>query len=282
MPNKLSSLLKLIRFHNQTGTLLLFFPCVFGIMLAAKSKGDLAYLVIFLLGSFIMRSAGCIINDLWDKELDRKVSRTKDRPLVTGAVTVTEAIALLLLLLLAGLVILSFLSWMAICFAFLAMILVILYPFMKRITFWPQVFLGITYNSGVIIAYSTIANRLDLSAICTYIGSIFWTIGYDTIYAFMDADDDRKAGIKSTALFLEGKNHRKWILSTYVAFLKWGFVGALFSRNYNLELLVGCTICEALIFLWQVQTLDINSQTNCMTRFKSNIIVGLIWSLALI
>ncbi|MBP7189754.1 MAG: 4-hydroxybenzoate octaprenyltransferase [Rickettsiaceae bacterium] len=282
MPNKLSSLLALIRFNNQTGTFLLFFPCVFGVMLAAQKKEELIYIVIFLIGSFVMRSAGCIINDLWDKELDKKVSRTKNRPLATGAVTVTEAILFLLLFLMAGLVILSFLSWMAIGIACLAMVLVTLYPLMKRITFWPQIFLGITYNSGLLIAYTTITNGLYPAAICTYIGCIFWTTGYDTIYAFMDRDDDEKAGIKSTALFLKGRDHRKWIISSYGAFLKWAFVGALLSPNNNFKVLVVCTICEIAIFLWQVQTLDTHSKPNCLTRFKSNVIVGLIWSIALI
>lgn len=282
MQNKLSSLLRLIRFYNPTGTLLLFFPCSFGVLLGAHTKYDAAYLLIFLIGSFIMRSAGCIINDIWDREIDAKVDRTKNRPLVTGEVTLREAFLLLGVFLFAGIVILLSLSGQAILIGFFAMVLVFLYPMMKRITFWPQAFLGITYNVGTLIAYSTVHGSITFAALLAYVGCVFWTIGYDTIYAFMDIKDDPKAGVKSSALFLQEKNYHKWLLTLYGIFVKTMVVAIIIGEDYKLSTLIISTIFVATILIWQVQTLDIYSRSNCLIRFKSNILVGLIWTITLL
>ncbi len=282
MPNKLFSLLKLIRFDRPVGTLLLFFPCAFGVALAVRSGSDMFFLLTFFLGSIIMRSAGCIINDIIDMNVDGKVERTKNRPLVTGEVTVHEAIILLGILLFAGLFLLMNLSLQAIFIGMIAMILVVCYPMMKRITYWPQAFLGITYSSGVLIAYSSVANHISLGAFLTYLGCISWTIGYDTIYAFMDAKDDVSAGVKSTALFLQDRNHKLWLGSFYGIFWICSLIGALFEGHYSvLALFIGSIVVLA-ILSWQVHTLDPKSPSNCMDRFKISTVVGLVWMITLL
>lgn len=282
MQNKLSSLLQLIRFYNPTGTLLLFFPCAFGVLLGAKTKYDAAYLIMFFMGSFIMRSAGCIINDIWDREIDSKVERTKNRPLATGKVTLHEAILLLAVFLFAGLIILLSLSSQAIFIGIFSMILVFLYPMMKRITFWPQAFLGTTYNVGLLMAYSTVHGSITFAALIAYVGCIFWTIGYDTIYAFMDTKDDPKAGVKSSALFLQNRNYHTWLLAIYGTFVKCMVIATVFGEDYNLLTFTISTIAVVSILVWQVKTLEVNSPSNCLIRFKSNIIVGLIWTMSLL
>ncbi len=282
MPNKLSSLLALIRFYNPTGTFLLFFPCAFGILLGASSKNDLAYLLMFFVGSFIMRSAGCIINDIWDIDIDKKVKRTKDRPLASGKVTIKESIILLGVLLFSGLIILLSLSVQAIFIGLFACVLVLIYPLMKRITFFPQVFLGVTYNIGLLMAYSTVYGSISFGALIAYAGTICWTISYDTIYAFMDIKDDPNAGVKSLALFIKDKDYKKWLFGLYGIFVKCFVIGILLEVNYNLLNLIISTISVVSIFSWQIKTLDINSKNNCLIRFKSNILVGLIWMITLV
>jgi 4-hydroxybenzoate polyprenyltransferase len=282
MPNKLFSLLNLIRFDRPVGFLLLFFPCSFGVALAAVRGADYFFLVTFFLGSIIMRSAGCIINDILDVKIDAKVERTKNRPLVTGEVTVNEALMLLAILLFCGLILLSNLSLQAILIGLVVMILVVFYPLAKRITDWPQIVLGFIFGSGVLIAYSSIAHYLHFSAILTYIGVIFWIIGYDTIYAFMDIKDDEAAGVKSSALFLRNYDYKKWIGAFYLAFWFLSLLGAILEGRYSVMSLVFGSLGVLSILAWQVHTLDINSPKNCMVRFKSNVLVGFIWMIALL
>lgn len=282
MPNKLFSLLSLIRFDRPVGFLLLFFPCSFGVALAAVRGGDYFFLVTFFLGSIIMRSAGCIINDILDVEIDAKVERTKNRPLVTGEVTFNEALMLLAILLFSGLILLANFSLQAIMISLVVMILVVFYPITKRITDWPQVVLGCIFGSGVLIAYSAIAHYLHFSAILTYVGVIFWIIGYDTIYAFMDIKDDEAAGVKSSALFLRNYDYKKWIGGFYLAFWFLSLLGVLIEGRYSVMSLFFGSVGVLSILAWQVYTLDINSPKNCMMRFNSNVLVGLIWMIALL
>lgn len=282
MPNKLFSLLKLIRFDRPVGFLLLFFPCSFGVALAAIKTSDYFFLVTFFLGSIIMRSAGCIINDILDVERDAKVERTKNRPLVTGEVSINEALMFLCILLLAGFILLINLSLQAMIIGLFVMGLVVFYPMAKRVTYWPQIFLGITFGSGTLIAYSSVANYLHLSAIVTYIGVIFWIVGYDTIYAFMDIKDDVDADIKSSALILKDYDYKKWIAGFYLAFWLLSLIGVLIEGHYSLGALFLGSVLVLSLFGWQVYTLDIKSPENCFIRFQSNVLVGLIWMIALI
>lgn len=229
-----------------------------------------------------MRSAGCIINDIIDMGIDGKVERTKNRPLVTGEVTVHEALIFLGILLFAGLFLLISLSLQAIIIGVMVMILVVLYPMMKRITYLPQAFLGITYSSGVLIAYSSVAHHISVGAFLTYLGCICWTIGYDTIYAFMDAKDDVSAGVKSTALFLENRDHKLWLGAVYGLFWILSLIGALFEGHYNVLALIIGSVGVISVLAWQVQTLNPKIPPNCMERFRISSIVGLIWMITLL
>lgn len=283
MPNnfssKRSSLLKLIRLHTPTGYLLSFFPASFGLMLAYEKSSDLIYLPLFLLGSILVRSAGCIINDLFDQNLDKHVARTKDRPIASGAVSNKEALIFLALLLSLSLAILLSLNITSIYIGIVAMCLITLYPLMKRITYFPQVFLGITFNTGCLIGYASITNIISWNSIILYIACGFWTIGYDTIYAFMDLKDDKKVGIKSSAIFFEHMPFKLIIAACYIAFL------ALFTLAIR-DIISIYSICalsiNILITFWITIYLDIQNEKNCMLRFKANNIMGFLLFLAML
>lgn len=271
----------IMRLGSPTGYLLLFFPCVFGLAFAIKSFGDLLYVPIFFVGSILMRSAGCVINDLFDQEFDAKVERTRSRPLVTGAISRKEAITLVFLLLSVSFLILLTLSKLAIIISIISLLFVVAYPLMKRITFWPQIFLGITFNIGVLVGYTTLANSLSYTIVLVYLACILWTTGYDTIYAFMDLKDDQLIGVKSSALFLYEKNYKIYLFLFYFLFNIMMYFAAISSGGYS-NILMITTISVVSILLWQIITLEITSQHNCLVRFKSNIYVGFIWSIGLI
>lgn len=278
---KLSALLDLTRVRNPAGFLLLFFPCAFGTLLAANSVEQLWYLPMFLLGSITMRGAGCIINDLIDRKIDALVDRTKYRPLVTGAITKQEAVVLLFLLMLISLPILLILKTLAIVIGFLSLILVALYPWMKRITYFPQVFLGLTFNVGALIAYAGIGGNIDTSIMLVYLGCIFWTLGYDTIYAFMDMEDDAKIGVKSSALFFSTRSYKMWITTFYLIFTVLMLFVTLYVCGMRLSPFVSAIVAFG-ILVWQVLTLDIHTRHNCFTRWQSNIYVGIAWMCGLL
>lgn len=228
-----------------------------------------------------MRSSGCIINDICDRKIDARVERTKSRPLANGALSIKEALVLLGILMLCGLVILLSLPRLAIILGLLTIPLIIIYPLMKRFTYFPQVILGMSFGgAGVLIAYASIANTIDLPAILLYIGCIFWTLGYDGIYAFMDAEDDKKIGTKSIALFLRDRNYKAWLMFFYVAFIALVLCSALLS-GCNFYVVPACAMGLAML-IWQVWTLDIKSSKNCLDRFKNNSYVGLMIGVGLI
>lgn len=254
-----------------------FFPAAFGLMLAYKNNpSDLLYLLVFIIGSVITRGAGCIINDLFDRNLDKKVERTKNRPIASGAISVKEAIILLFALLLIGLLILLSLNTTSIAIGFIAVFLTTLYPLMKRITYFPQVFLGITINLGCLIGYAVITDNISMDAMILYFACGFWTVGYDTIYAFMDIKDDKKIGLKSTAIFLEDRDH-----SIYLAFFAGMAVfftmNGLMMAGHNIAILFFGLVASILLIMWQITTLKINLPENCLLRFKSNKYLGIIW-----
>ena len=257
-----------------------FFPAAFGLMLAYKNNpSDLLYLLIFIIGSIITRGAGCIINDLFDRNLDKKVARTKNRPIASGAISVKEAIILLFTLLSIGLLILVSLNITSIAIGFVAVFLTTLYPLMKRITYFPQVFLGITINLGCLIGYAVITDNISIDAMILYFACGFWTVGYDTIYAFMDIKDDKKVGIKSTAIFVENMNYKAIILALYLAFI---FLFAFATWNTMNLFLSMAIILSILGTIWIVYTLDITQESNCLARFKANNYIGFILFLGLL
>ena len=202
--NQLKLFIELTRLKKPIGFMLLFWPCAWGLTLAYDfSKGlnnYLIYLILFLSGSVLMRSAGCIVNDILDREFDAKVFRTKNRPIASGKVSVELAIIYSIILCLLALVLLLNFNILTILLALGSMPLAFTYPLMKRFTYWPQLFLGITFNYGLLLGWTTVQNQIDLIPIIFYLGAIFWTLGYDTIYGYQDLKDDEIIGLKSTSI----------------------------------------------------------------------------------
>jgi 4-hydroxybenzoate polyprenyltransferase len=281
IPNKILNYIYLSRLDKPTGIYLLYFPCLFGSALAFKTMEEfLYYSVLYLIGSVLMRAAGCIINDMTDKDLDRYVERTKTRPLASGAISIREAIIFLFSLLATSLLILIQLNILAIIISLSSVVLIIIYPFMKRFTYWPQAFLGITFNIGVLISYANITNNVSPQAIILYLGCICWTLGYDTIYAFMDTEDDLKIGIKSSAIAIKAMNYKLILLQFYSIFIVCVIMSISYAKILS-EASLGIVFIASFILIWQVFSLDIKNPQNCLKRFMSNRYVGGIITLAL-
>ncbi len=270
---------ELARYDKPIGYLLLFWPCVWSLLLASieTSKGfPLYYILLFFLGAVVMRGAGCTWNDFLDKGFDAKVERTKDRPLASRKITNSGAIFFLILQLAFGLLILLQFNNLTIFLGALSLFPIFLYPLMKRITWWPQIFLGITFNWGALLGWSSINNDISISTILLYLGCIFWTLGYDTIYAHQDKKDDILLGLKSSAIRL-GKNTKRFLVFVYLmAFIL--IATASYMVIENLLIL----IFLPLIFLHlnlQIYFLDTENPTSCLKIFKSNNLLGLLLSL---
>jgi 4-hydroxybenzoate polyprenyltransferase len=279
MPNIFFIIPVMMRLHAPTGYLLSFFPAALGLLLGYNTPSDLIYLPVFLLGSVLIRGAGCIINDILDQELDKKVSRTKNRPLPCGDITTKQAIFIAAIILCCCLAILLSLKVTAIYIGLLAFFLIILYPLMKRVTYFPQVFLGITFNLGCLIGYSAIQDNISKDALTLYCAFGFWTVAYDTIYAFMDIKDDKKTGIKSTAIFFEHKRYKLILLALYISF----FILMSFAFRKSLSIFsVTAIIISFIIALWAVISLDIKKAQNCLARFKINNYIGFILFLSIL
>ncbi|MFK8039963.1 MAG: 4-hydroxybenzoate octaprenyltransferase [Rickettsiaceae bacterium] len=276
MANKFFLYLHLIRIQSPAGYMLLFWPASFGLLLSGNIHG--IYLMpLFFVASIIIRSAGCIINDLIDKDLDAKVKRTCNRPLANRQLSIFDALKLLMILLAISLFILLSLTNTSIIIGFVAFIMIIFYPFMKRITYFPQVFLGATFNLGVLIAYSSITNSISLESLTLYVACCFWTIVYDTIYGFMDIKYDKQIGVKSIPRLLENRHCKIWLFSSYAIFLLL-FVIA----TYNTSMIyIALMVLASIVLMWQILTLNINIAENCLLRFKNNVYVGAIFFLAL-
>jgi 4-hydroxybenzoate polyprenyltransferase len=234
---------------------------------------DKKLLLIFILGAILMRSAGCIINDLIDVEFDKQVRRTKKRPLASGLLTKTNAFVILAVLLILALLLLLQLNIFAIKLGLFVIIPVIIYPFMKRYTYWPQLFLSITFNFGVLMVFAAFSNEIPRIAICTYLASIFWTLAYDTIYAYQDKKDDALIGLKSTALKFEAEG-KKFLRYFFQSFLIFIFIVAKFSNLssyfYGFFALAIIHVC------WQLYVFKPNDDAKCMLLFKSNSMLGFI------
>lgn len=274
MTNHILSIIQLMRLNSPTGYLLAFFPACFGFFLTNPKQSDFSFLLLFFIGSIIVRSAGCIINDILDKDFDKEIRRTKNRPLASAALSFKTAMIILSILLFIGFTILLTLTNIAIYVGLIAMMMIAIYPLMKRITYIPQVFLGLTFNLGALIAYASILYDLSISAFLMYAACCFWTIGYDTIYGFMDLQDDQKIGVKSIALLLVNGKYKIWILLFYLIFILL-FTMLTYTINYKICTIVG-SIFAGLILIWQVVTLNIKDHQNCLARFKSNNYVGFI------
>jgi 4-hydroxybenzoate polyprenyltransferase len=272
MQQKLINYFLLMRLHKPVGILLLLLPCLFGMALfSAKLDWDSIWL--FTLGAVAMRSGGCIINDIADRRIDAKVSRTKNRPLASGAVTTLEAFILLILLLIIGLYVAISLGEKIVLLGLLWLPLIMAYPFMKRITWWPQVFLGITFGAGGLFAQMAVDGIINTQGLLLYIACIFWVIGYDTIYAVQDMAEDAKIGVKSSAIAFGGQ--LKIAVSTcYLIFIS--LIGFCFYLNELKLPSYMLLFLSSLILIWQIKSLNLTTPQNCAKLFNSNVYVGIL------
>lgn len=270
--------LRLARFDRPIGAWLLLFPCWWGQTLAELSLGrpypNPLYLALFLIGAFLMRGTGCTYNDIVDRDYDRSVARTASRPIPSGQVSVPQAYAFLLVLCLGGLLVLLQFNLFTVLLGVSSLLLVAVYPFMKRLTYWPQFVLGLTFKWGALVGWSAVTGSLAPATVALYAGSVLWTIGYDTIYAHQDKDDDLAVGLKSTALRF-GNATPRWLTAFYAGAIGlWGVAGALAGGRFGLLLALAFAGAH---FAWQIRTLDTADADNCLARFKSNRWVG--WAL---
>ena len=263
--------------------MLLFWPCSWGLTLAYDFSNNINtyffYLTLFFLGSVLMRSAGCIVNDILDKEFDKKVFRTKNRPIASEKISIKVAIIYSSVLCLLALFVLLNFNQFTIILALSSMPLAFTYPLMKRFTYWPQLFLGITFNYGLILGWTAIKGQIDFVAIIFYFGAIFWTLGYDTIYGYQDIKDDEIIGLKSTSIKFKNNPHNLLILCYSIFLLILFTVGVIMELNKYYFL--------ALIFIFlqiyfQLKRLSIKNSEKCLTIFKSNNFLGLLVFLSLI
>ena len=263
--------LRLARFDRPIGFFLLAFPCFWSVALAARSLEepypDPWLLFLFAVGAIAMRGAGCTYNDLIDREIDAQVARTRSRPLPSGQVTPRAAFIFMLALCLVGLVVLLSFNSTTIWLGLGVIPIVALYPFVKRFSHWPQAVLGLAFNWGALLGWPAVLGRLDWPAIVLYAGAVAWTIGYDTIYAHQDREDDDLIGLKSTALKF-GSATKPWLASLY-AFAWLAITAAGLMANAGTAFLI-CMLAAAAQLAWQVATLDIDDAENCLTRFRSN------------
>ena len=278
LPSPWHPYIKIARLDRPIGIWLLLFPCLWSIILASDgivniSRNTVGTIVLFVLGSILMRAAGCIINDLWDMDLDASVERTKTRPLPSGEISVAQALRFLIVLLALSLLILILLPHMAIVMGVTSMALVVAYPYMKRITWLPQLFLGLTFNWGALMGWAAVREDLSSACIYLYISGLFWTLGYDTIYAHQDKESDALVGIKSTAR-LFGDSSKFFVGVFYVLSLLFLII-ARYSREPGL-LTPLLSALPAAHLLWQLRTWDINDPQSCLRVFKSNQIYGLL------
>ena len=276
--NQINLFLELTRLKRPIGYMLLFWPCAWGLTLAYDFSNNLDlyffYLFLFFLGSVLMRSAGCIINDIADKEYDKKVSRTKNRPIASGKISIFSGLIYSSILCLLALLVLINFNYFTIILAFGSMPLAFTYPLMKRFTYWPQLFLGITFNYGLILGWTSIENQINLLPVILYFGAIFWTLGYDTIYGFQDIKDDEIIGLKSTSIKFKS-NPLIFLITCYsIFYLSLLVIGYLMNLNkfYYIFLLV----VFLQIFFLQIKKLDINKPQSCLKTFKSNNMLGLL------
>lgn len=271
----------LMRLDRPIGTWLLLLPGWWAIALAgggwvSMNAADAVLFALFGLGAVVMRGAGCVVNDLWDRDFDRAVERTRLRPLASGAVSVRQALFFLAVLLLTGLGILIQLPLVAILLGILTLPLIVSYPLMKRVTWWPQFFLGITFNFGALMGWAAVTGVVSLPAVLIYIGGICWTLGYDTIYAHQDKDDDALIGVRSTARKF-GAASRKWVAGFYAAAFILMALGFLTGGVGLSGLLL---LAAAAHLAWQVKAWDMNDPASSLKFFKSNRDFGLILLLA--
>ena len=276
--NQLNLFIDLTRLKRPIGYMLLFWPCAWGLTIAYDFSRDIKiyviYLILFFLGAVLMRSAGCIVNDIIDKDFDKEVQRTKDRPIASGKISVKLGVIYTIILCLLALMVLLNFNKLTILLALASMPFAFTYPLMKRYTYWPQLFLGVTFNYGLILGWTSINNEINLIPLIFYFGAIFWTLGYDTIYGFQDIKDDEIIGLKSTSIKFRSKPNLFLNICYLILFFSLVTIGYL--MKYNILYFLILIIIFFQLFYFQLKRLKIDSQTSCLQIFKSNNILGLI------
>ena len=275
--------IELTRLKKPIGFMLLFWPCSWGLAYSYSTNQNLDlfiyYLILFFFGSVLMRSAGCIVNDIVDKDFDNKVQRTKKRPIASGKISVKNSLIYVVILCSIAFVILVQFNLLTIILGLCSMLLAFSYPFMKRITYWPQLFLGLTFNWGIIMAWTAMNNDISLEIIFLYIAAIFWTLGYDTIYGAQDMADDEIIGLKSTSLKFK-KDIKLFVGISYLitlVLIVYLFLGEMGKNLFSLLLLL-----FAISLILQLINFDKNNPQKCLSSFKLNNYSGLLLFLTIL
>ena len=281
MSDHIRNFIDVTRLNKPIGFLLLFWPCSWGLSLALYFDKNFYtffyYLILFFVGSVLMRSAGCIVNDIVDEKIDRKVKRTKSRPIASGKLNKIIAWSYVLILCSLALAVLLQFNFLTISLGVFSMIFAFSYPFMKRFTYWPQLYLGFTFNWGIIMAWTAIVNDISSLPILLYVGAIFWTLGYDTIYGVQDISDDEVIGVKSTAIKFK-KNINLFVMSCYLI-----SVAAIIFVMISLKITYSSIFLGFFIIslLYQLKIFKINNSSSCLKAFKINNVSGLMVFLSL-
>ena len=273
---KIQILIQLTRLNKPIGILLLFWPCAWGLTLANYFNNEinlyLTHLLLFFLGSVLMRSAGCIFNDIVDRDLDKKVERTKERPIASGKISILESLVYLTILCLISFVILLQFNKITIILGLASMFLAFAYPFMKRVTYWPQLFLGLTFNWGIIMGWTSMTNSISIEPFILYASAIFWTLGYDTIYGLQDINDDEIIGVKSTSI--KFKNNPKIFVGTCYCLCVL-FILIMFLEMKMNKYLFLLSMPFIFSFIYQIKTFNKQNPATCLKAFKNNNISGI-------
>jgi len=275
---KLNLFIELTRLKKPIGFMLLFWPCAWGLTLAYDFSNNLNdyffYLILFFLGSVLMRSAGCIINDVLDKDFDKNVARTKNRPIASEKISIRLGLTYALFLCFLALIVLLNFNTLTIILALGSMPLAFSYPLMKRYTYWPQLFLGITFNYGLILGWVCIKNQIDLEPVILYIGAIFWTLGFDTIYGYQDIKDDEIIGVKSTSIKFK-KNPKLFLIICYLVFII-SLIGVGLLMKFNTMFYIFILVPFFHLFFYQIYNFDFKDSKSSLKVFKSNNLLGVI------
>ena len=282
LPDRAKPFARLARYDRPIGTWLLLWPCLWGVALASAAQGEVAdwrLVLAFGIGAIAMRGAGCTFNDIVDRDYDKLVARTAGRPIASGAVSLIQAFGFLAILLAAGLLILVQFNERTVIIGAASLVLVVVYPFMKRITYWPQAILGLTFNWGALLGWTAVRGELAAPALALYAAGFFWTLGYDTIYAHQDKEDDALIGLKSTALKL-AEDTQVWLFGFYAATAALlALAGYLAGMGWPFYPLLGLAVLH---LIWQAAATDTENPKACLSKFKSNRDFGLIVFVAIV
>jgi len=282
--NQLKLFIELARLKKPIGYMLLFWPCAWGLTAAYDFSGEkvtfIKYLFFFLAGAILMRSAGCIVNDIIDQKFDKKVERTKNRPIASGKISKFQGLVYTIILCFIALLVLLQFNNLTILLAMLSMPFAFTYPLLKRFTYWPQLFLGFTFNYGLVLGWTSVSNSLSIYPLIFYLGTIFWTLAYDTIYGFQDIKDDEIIGLKSTSIKFK-KNPIIFLGLSYGIFLM-NLIGIGYLIQLNIIYYLVIIIVASQMFYFQIYKLNYKEPLNCLKKFQSNNFVGFLIFIALI